>query len=377
MTKGAFLSGFLLVSIIGSAQTDFSRIDDNSITIPDSLSDYREIADYLCNDLKSDRERVRAVYIWIAHNVRYDLAKMNSGRRYGSEQEIIDEVLKERKGVCQHYSALFLAMSRYLGINTYLISGYTRDELGDISELSHAWNGIAIDSAYYLIDVTWASGYELNGRYLHEFRDDYFLKSPKDFIKDHMPFDPIWQFLDNPINNNDFISRDFSKLETSGVFAFHDSIMQWEKCDEFERLEKSNKRIIANGVRNKLIQAQVDENILQIANWKYNLAIDTLNYGINSYNSYTIHKNRHFRNPKLDDSDVKGLIDNADKGISAANDILYELFSSNSELNDLIVDARNKMPDLLSEIEREKDFVERYLKKWKPLRVFMFLTFKY
>lgn len=107
------------------------------------------------------------------------------------------------------------------------------------------------------------------------------------------------------------------------------------------------------------------------------IQIDTLNYGIDNYNLYITHKNRQFRNPKLEDSRVKELIDNADNGVFTANEIFYGLFSSNKELNDLITDARNRMPDLISDLEREKDFVDRYLKKWKPLRIFMFLTYGY
>lgn len=377
MIKEILLSGFLLISTLGFSQSDYSKIDKNSKTVPDSLTDYVQIADYLTKNLKTDTDKARAIYMWIAHNIRYDLTQINSGKRYDSDQEIIDEVLNERKGVCQHYSELFLAMSKSVGLESYLISGYTRDIFGEIADLSHAWNGIKIDSNYYLIDVTWAAGYELKGKYIHKFRDDYFLKSPKNFIKDHMPFDPIWQFLDNPIDNNDFINKDFSRLETKGDFSFKDSIQQYAKQNELEQLENSNKRLIANGVKNNLIQKQVDENNLQITNRKYNLAIDTLNYGIDNYNLYITHKNRQFRNPRLEDSRVKELIDNADNGVFTANEIFYGLLSSNKELNDLITDARNRMPELISDLEREKDFVDRYLKKWKPLRIFMFLTYGY
>jgi hypothetical protein len=377
MIKEILLSGFLIITTIGFGQTDFSTIDEKSKVVPDSLTDFKDIAEYLTNDLKTDTEKARAIYIWIAHNIQYDLTQINSDKRYDTDQEIIDEVLNERKGVCQHYSELFLAMSKSVGLKSYLISGYTRDVFGEIANVSHAWNGIVIDSNYYMIDVTWAAGYEFRGKYVHKFRDDYFIKTPQEFIQDHMPFDPVWQFLDNPLNNDEFISKDYSKLDKSGDFAFNDSIQQSVISNDLAQLENSNKRIIKCGVKNNLIQKQIDENILQITNRKYNLAIDTLNYGIDNYNLYITHKNRQFRNPKLDDSQVKDLIVSADKGVYAANEMFNELISSNSELNDLITDARDRMPDLISDLEREKDFVDRYLKKWKPLRIFMFLTYGY
>ena len=372
MIKEILLSGFLLISTLGFGQSDYSEIDENSKTVPDSMTDYVQISDYLTKDLETDKAKARAIYIWIAHNIQYDLTQINSGKRYNSDQEIINEVLKDRKGVCQHYSELFLAMSKSVGLKSYLINGYTRDVFGNIADLSHAWNGIKIDSNFFMIDVTWAAGYELQGKYIHKFRDDYFLKTPKDFIKDHMPFDPIWQFLDNPINNNEFLSKDFSKLDETGIYAFEDSIKQFERQNELAQLENSYKRIIANGVKNNLIQKQVEEKNLQIINRKYNLAIDTLNYGIDNYNLYIIHKNSQFKDPKLDDSRLKELIDNAYNGVFTANEIFYGLISPNKELNGLITNARDRMPDLISDLEREKAFVERYLKKWKPLRIFMF-----
>jgi len=377
MIRDVLLIALLIVSTFGFGQSNYSAIDKNSTSVPDSLTGYNEIANHLTVDLKTDTEKARAIYIWIAHNVKYDLTQLYSDKRYNSSQDIVNEVLNDRQGVCQHYSELFLAMSKSVGLKSFLISGYTRDVYDEIAAFSHAWNGIRIDSDYYLIDVTWAAGYELNGKYVHKFRDDYFLRSPKDFIKDHMPFDPMWQFLDNPITNNDFIAKDFSKLNRPGDFNYKDLIIQYETLNELTQLENATRRIRENGVVNKLIQNQVDENILRITNRKYNMAIDTLNYGINSYNLYVFHKNRKFRNPKIDDTHIKDLIYSADKSVFAANQIFYGLFSSDYELNRLIVEARNRMPGLISDLEREKDFVDRYLKKWKPLRIFMFPAYAY
>lgn len=369
-----FISVFLIYVSPCFGQVDYSEIDINSRVVPDSLTGYKSIAEYLSNGLKTDDQKARAIYIWIAHNIQYDMVKIDSEESYFTEQNIINEVLKNRKGLCQHYSELFLAMCSSLGLKCYLIDGYTRTIYGGIADYSHAWNGIKIDSNYYLIDVTWAAGYELNGRYLHDFRDDYFLIPPDIFIEDHMPFDPIWQFLDNPLTNKDFISKDFSRLNNSGSFAFEDSIRLYEKQPEPVQLENSTRRIIANGAGNMLIQKKLDENFLQITAYKYNSAVDTLRTGIDLYNQYIHHKNRYFRNPKLQDARIKELIDNAGYGIYAANEILDAIFTPDTELSKLITETRNRMPDIISHLEREKHFIERYLRKWRPLRIFSFLV---
>lgn len=376
MIKKLLLTVAFFISIAGYGQIDYSVIDQKSEKVPDSIEIYSVIANYLTNGLKSDKEKARAIYIWISHNIKYDLSQINSNKRYASQEEIVAEVLNTRVGICQHYSELFLAMCNSVELNCYLIPGYTRNVFGKVDKYSHAWNGLMIDTNYYMVDVTWASGHLDNERYVHIFNDKYFLIPPSKFIKTHMPFDPLWQFIDNPINNNDFISQDFSKLDSAGAFSFADSIDQYQQLDKINQLENTNRRIISCGVENSLIQKQVEENYMQLTNANYNRAIDTLNSGIDYYNQYITNKNRQFRSPKLEDSDIVNLIENAENGVYTANEIIYSLISTDEDLKILIADARDQLPGLISDLEREKEFVDKYIKRWRPFRVFMFLTFE-
>ena len=177
------LIGFIFITVIGFTQSDFTSVDANSRTVPDSLTDYSHIAIYLCRDLQSDTEKVRAIYIWVSHNIKYDLEQLNSRRRYRSANEIIDAAMHERKGVCQHYSEHLHAMCKAVDLKSYVISGYTLMEDGAIANLSHAWNAVSLESGFYQIDATWAAGYKHNNTYVHTFRDEYFLIEPEIFIK--------------------------------------------------------------------------------------------------------------------------------------------------------------------------------------------------
>ena len=196
---------------------------------------------------------------------------------------------------------------------------------------------------------------------------------PKIFVKTHIPFDPIWQFLENPINHQDFYNQDFSKIEQSGSFEYKDSITKHEQLDVVAALEQSNKRIIQSGIINELIKIQIDENYFQIENTKYNIAIDTLNYGIDIYNLYISYKNKQFLKTKLPDSTLKKMISDIETSIYAADKMFQTLVSNNKDLNKLISDSRKRMPKLISNMEREKDFVEKYLNSSKPKRMFMFI----
>ena len=373
MLKKILVTWFIFISLNGFGISGFSHIDKKSQTVPDSLTGYREIAAYLSRDLKSDTEKARALYIWLSKNIQYNLSQKNADINYRSVDEIIDEALKTRKGICQHYAELFHAMANSVGLQTYVISGYTRNNAGEISDMSHAWNEITIDSKNYLIDVTWAAGYEQNGKYIHHFRDEYFLINPETMIQSHMPFDPVLQFLSNPINNREFISKDFSRLKMAGNFAFNDTIQQERKLSFQKQLEQTNRRIKASGIQNKLIQKQLNNNLLQIATIKYNAAIDTLNYGVENYNLYVTHKNKQFRNPNLEDKYILELIECAERAAFTANEILYGLLSPSTELNTLIADARSKLSDIIPDLKKEKEFVEKYLNTWKPLRMLLFM----
>lgn len=371
--KYLFLICLIFISLQGFGNSSFYSLDQKSQKAPESLTDYKQIADYLTHDLQTDTEKARAIYNWISHNIQYRLSQIYEDITYHSVDEIIEDALKTRQGVCQHYAELFHAMGNSVGLKSYVIAGYARNKQGKIGDLGHAWNAIRIDSKYYLIDVTLAAGYLLDGKYVHQFRDEYFLIAPENFIQTHMPFDPMWQFLSNPINNREFIAQDFSKLKESGNFAYNDSIQLHPQQSKLRQLELSTRRIRANGIQNKLIQKQLNDNILQITTLKYNLAIDTLNYGVENYNLYITHKNKQFRNPNLEDSYIRELIENAENSIHAANEMLNGLLSPSRELNTLITDARKKMAIVIPDLKMEKEFVEKYLKTLKPLRMFLFM----
>src|SRR5665648_461399 len=78
--------------------TDYSEIDKKSVSIPDSLKTAEQISAYLTKDLKNDIEKARAFYIWISHNINYDLENKGTTKRFKSKAEVIDDVLKTEKG---------------------------------------------------------------------------------------------------------------------------------------------------------------------------------------------------------------------------------------------------------------------------------------
>ncbi len=236
---------FFLLNAIMSYGTDYSVIDNQSKSVPSNLKTANEISHFLTKNHTTTTDKLRAIYYWISHNIRYDLDQMSSNKQYNNSQEILDEVLLNRRGVCQHYAELFNACCQFAGVQSYVILGYTSQN-GKLDKISHAWNAVNVDGKYHLIDVTWAAGHLENGKYKYEFDDQYFLISPSEFIKTHIPFDPIWQFSINPLSHKEFENADFSKLKIPSNFDFNDSIKVISRLNYLDKTLRENRRIIQN-----------------------------------------------------------------------------------------------------------------------------------
>ncbi len=234
MAKYLCLLFFFLSCNNPKKNTQYEQIDENSKHVPDSCITASEIAKYLTSDVEKEEEKIRALYVWITHNIAYDVEKLRELREldklkkadslvndslYKPFDQDINIILRSRKGICGDYSEIFKEMCTSIGIESYVISGYTQElDRYKIAEDSHAWNAVKIKGNYFLIDTTWDAGdIDEEGEFDYLFKDNYFLVSPQDFIKDHMPFDPIWQFLDNPITNRQFERKEFLNLKDKGI----------------------------------------------------------------------------------------------------------------------------------------------------------------
>ena len=363
----------LLVHIDISFSADYSKIDLQSATVPANRRTAGEIAHYLTQNLTTPQDKARAIYYWISHNIRYDLSMLNSHKTYINTQEIVDEVLQRRQGVCQNYAELFNACCQSVGINSYVISGYTNQK-EELASYGHAWNAVLIDNKFYEVDVTWAAGHLENGKYKHEFNDQYFLISPAEFIKTHMPFDPIWQFSTNPITNKEFEKRDFSKLKTTSDFNYMDSIKVLSGLNPLEKVVRENRRIKQIGVTNALIRDQLAYNQQIIINEQINFAVNLFNKGVTEYNNYIQIKISKFHNTRMPDDQILDMLASARRQVESAENILSFLNSDKSELNKIIRDMQTSIGKMKKDIQKEDIFMEKYIKTSKPFRIFLFLT---
>ncbi len=217
----------LIVVFCGFSQAkDFKDVDRYALSVKKS-KDYRQLAKKLAEPFSLEVDKARAIFVWIAHNIKYDVKKRGKKGRTKitgkSKKEIeikkrklklkrIQKAYTSEKGVCEDYSLLFIEMCKAVGLEAVYVNGYAkfgREEIGKIPNSSnHAWNAIKINGKWELIDVTWAAGtvdFKRN-RFVKEFSDFFFLADPGLFIFNHFPNDPKWQLLSKKVGKKEFAS---------------------------------------------------------------------------------------------------------------------------------------------------------------------------
>ncbi len=89
-------------------------------------------------------EKLRAAHNWLVENFTYDTVSRDDKSRRLSQDAL--NVLSVKKGVCEGYTNLFIALERYMGIEGRTIPS---------AQMNHAWNNTVFNGKWYLVDVTW------------------------------------------------------------------------------------------------------------------------------------------------------------------------------------------------------------------------------
>ena len=228
--KGIISIFFLLITKLSFSQKqslNFSYIDRKVQSIeacaPDSL------AQKLSASYATDVEKIRSIFRWITENIAYRTRNYLGSRKgakhlFDEEPEdtlsaslnerIALEVLRKKEAVCDGYARLFKILCDHAGIRSEIITGYARtnmNRMGEQFKSNHRWNAVLVDSNWYLLDATWASGYITysSDQFVKAYDDYYFMTPPEDFIRDHYPEDSRWTLLANPPTLREFYRTPF------------------------------------------------------------------------------------------------------------------------------------------------------------------------
>ncbi len=360
----------------------FASVDKKALQIPDSLTkSSAQIAGYISSNFLTDKEKVRAIFIWVASNIQYDIDNMFAINFYEKKDEIITKPLRTKKGICSNYAYLFTDICNRSGIKSFVIEGYTKQN-GFADYLPHAWSAALIDSSWFVFDPTWGSGYVNSGKFFKKINNDYFKVVPTTIIKSHMPFDCLWQFLNYPITNQEFYEGKTQQNKTKVFFNFVDSLKSYENQNHIDQLIFSANRVEKNGVKNSLVFDRLQHLKLEIEQDKqtktinlYNSAVVYYNEGINNINVFIDYRNKQFT-PHKTDPEIQSMLDLADSNFKEAKSKLGQISRPDSNTLDLIRQLNKTIYDATNQLKEQEDWLKIYFSKSKSGRKSMFYTKK-
>lgn len=322
-------------------------------------------------------DTIKAVFTYVASNITYDIRFKATSSHYHSYEEVMDDVLKNKKGVCMHYAALFHGICTRLGFKSYIISGYTKFLNRPAGDLPHAWNAVKIKGDWFLFDPTWASGYIVGNKFLPFFDLTWYKQKPEEFIYSHIPFDPIWQFRDKIPTHVEISLNNYEGGNL--VLNNHPMMLQeFDEADELKKLQLSLARIKEAGIANKLIRRKVQFLEEQIAIHDHNRRVYALSTGIEllksaklEYNNYLLAKQKMFK--QWPDNKITSSLESFADKIKEAQKHLISAKTSDKRLREHVVKNMDQTRKMLNDVEQEEQFVQKYLNTWKPVRFINFL----
>lgn len=273
-----------------SPEIEFKAIDDHA-KIVKYKGDISKLVFDLTKDCTTEIQKARAIYFWITENISYDykaynkekkakVFKCKNGKNCASklaiwEEKYINTVLKKKIGVCSGYSELYKKMCTLAGIRCEVIEGYTKTkptQIGSMGRLNHAWNSLKIDSNYYYLDLTWASGYGITkeNEKIKRFvkrRDDYYWLTPINKLsRDHFPKDTL-KLINSKYNKTLFKENPYIKntiLPKIDIYSPNTGILNVKMGDtiffKFKFTDKIDKlQINTNIARNPKLWRTIDK----------------------------------------------------------------------------------------------------------------------
>lgn len=239
---------FLFIGFSANAQ-DYAKVDNIVDAYPKSFSSPDKLAEQINKDFRRDDEKARAIFTWIATNIKYDYAAYGVNERpigftyktqaekeakqKAMKQELAQKTLKSKKGVCQGYSTLYLVVAEKTGLECEIIPGTSKSHPSHIGKApgasDHAWNAVKIGDEWKLLDATWGAGTVAGEKpeFKFKFNDKYFFSDPDTFFLNHFPDDKRWLLTDKtekdfanlPLYYGDYLMKGYEFMAPdAGIF---------------------------------------------------------------------------------------------------------------------------------------------------------------
>lgn len=190
---------------------------------------------------ENDTQRIILTAGWFFNNFNFNILKFYTGDVINDYQTIFDS----KKGLCADYAVLFSEFCKKMNIKNEIIEGYV-PEMNSENQVfyttNHAWNVVKINNIWYHCDILSFSGYiETIDNYTLVFTKkiniESLLTSKRNFYKNHIPADPIWQLSEFPLPLDSLLHFNEEMLEykTDTIFDYNSKINHYISLDDIEK----------------------------------------------------------------------------------------------------------------------------------------------
>lgn len=319
-----------------------------------------DVAAYVNKYCKTDAEKVRAIYAWVISHISYSKDSIQYFATDEDRDKLVTTAMRRRKGTCENFAAILNDICKKAGLHSYAIEGYTR-QVDGIDNASHAWDAIMINNEWYLFDPTWDA---VQSNFSLPISTAYFMIRPADFIRNHIPFDPMLQFLEHPLTFKEF--NNASAAKGREYFNYKDSINKYEQDDPYHQYMGAYNRIEKNGAANELVKTKLSQLRLQLEiiyqdkdSVLYNTAVADYNNAVKSFNDFATYRNNRFKPEKTND-EVRTIFENIKNYCAHALSLLKEVRSSAATLTIDPGNLEDAIKRLSAKANEQEDFYKTY-----------------
>ena len=374
MKRAFILLYFFILAFTSKAvepQTNQPIIPDEYTYSVDSLALYLE-----CN-CDTEEEKLKTLYIWMTHTFRYRMfeAFVAGNQREGEEKEI-QVLLDKRTGVCRDFSLLFKYVAQAMDIPAFFVEGYTKDSQGYIQREAHAWNVAKVNGKWYNYDTTYGMGYARNNEFVSRPTMEQYMVPSSEFMKTHMPFDPIWQLDEHPMTYQAFDQpAEHGKEVYQPLFNYNDSIIAYSKQNMYQQSLALQDRILHNGTANALVQYLLDVNGSNIKVHHHNVVYESYKESMKYYSQgwdemklFNRYKLANYR-PKKNVLEVKAWLDSAQANYEKAKQVMAGVSNPPETISKAVGNLNRYIDELHTLIDQQwAAFNEHYKKELKKLK---------
>ena len=193
--------------------------------------------------------------------------------------------------------------------------------------------------------------------------------NPTELIATHMPFDYMWQFLNYPFTNREFLETKKPSAVGKAEYDFDGEIKRYDSLSDNDKAFESSERIEKNGLVNALVIEQYKYKKEAFRVYTQNKNIEKLNALYSSFNEnifflndFIMYRFKKFK-PTQSDEEMKKWIQNVKIKFKQCETDVYNIGIVGTENTGSLSNLKKAIATALMQTEEQEQFLTEYLSK--------------